>query len=40
MDITTVAHGEKPIHIDANQPADIQYTYVFDRWEPEISEVT
>ena len=40
IDVTTVPYGELPAHDDAEKAADAQYTYTFDKWTPEIVEVT
>jgi hypothetical protein len=38
-DVTTVAYGEIPTHVDAYQPADGKYSYKFEGWYPTPSKV-
>lgn len=39
---TTVNYGITPVYPNENptKPSDVQYSYIFDKWEPEITEVT
>ena len=39
---TTVNYGATPVYPNENptKPSDVQYSYIFDKWEPEITEVT
>ena len=40
IDTTIVEYGKVPTHADATKAADDQYTYTFDKWSPELVEVT